>query len=156
MKSKLESGDTLTRRVWLCEDSHDSVVGAVYVHVLQTLQQDSSYYVWAREFQNFVINMDVDGGEGEWSNICWSQSSQTWDSAGGEPSPRIGRPPLPLRYLPHKLDTSPASSMEMKPAMEGEKHVHANVGESRSQLKIPQKTVYLAVQMSHSSLWNDI
>ena len=29
--------------------------------------------------------------------------------------------------------------MGMKPALEGEKHAHANVGESRSQLKIPQK-----------------
>ena len=37
MKSKLESGDTSTRRVWLCEDPHSSVVGAVYVHVLRTL-----------------------------------------------------------------------------------------------------------------------
>ena len=37
MKSKLESGDTPIRRVWLCEDPHGSVVGAVYVHVLRTL-----------------------------------------------------------------------------------------------------------------------
>ena len=37
MKSKLESGDTPTRRVFLCEDPHSSVVGAVYVHVLRTL-----------------------------------------------------------------------------------------------------------------------
>ena len=34
--------------------------------------------------------------------------------------------------------------MGVKPALEGEKHAHANVGESRSQLKIPQKTVDLA------------
>ena len=47
-------------------------------------------------------------------------------------------------------------TMRVKPALGGEKHVHVNVGESRSQLKIPQKTVDLAVQMSHSSLWNDI
>ena len=31
--------------------------------------------------------------------------------------------------------------MGVKPALEGEKHVHANVGESRSQLKIPKKTM---------------
>ena len=31
--------------------------------------------------------------------------------------------------------------MEVKPAMEEEKHAHANVGESRSQLKLPQKTM---------------
>ena len=31
--------------------------------------------------------------------------------------------------------------MGVKPASEGEKHVHANMGESRSQLKIPQKTM---------------
>ena len=47
-------------------------------------------------------------------------------------------------------------TMEVKPALEGEKNVHVNVGEPRSQLKIPQKIVDLAVQMSHSSLWNDI
>ena len=34
--------------------------------------------------------------------------------------------------------------MGMKTALEGEKHAHVNVGESRSQLKIPQKTVNLA------------
>ena len=37
MKSKLESGDTPTSRVWLCEDPHSSVVGAVNIHVLWTL-----------------------------------------------------------------------------------------------------------------------
>ena len=37
MKSKLERGNTPIRRVWLCEDPHSSVVGAVYVHVLRTL-----------------------------------------------------------------------------------------------------------------------
>ena len=37
IKSELESGDTPTRCVWLCEDPHSSVVGAVYVHVLRTL-----------------------------------------------------------------------------------------------------------------------
>ena len=37
MKLKLESGDTPTRRVWLCKDPHSSVVGAVYVHILRTL-----------------------------------------------------------------------------------------------------------------------
>ena len=37
MKSKRESGNTPTRRVWLCEDPHESVVGAVCVHVLRTL-----------------------------------------------------------------------------------------------------------------------
>ena len=47
-------------------------------------------------------------------------------------------------------------TMRVKPALGGEKHVHVNVGESRSQLKIPQKTVDLAVQKSHSSLWNYI
>ena len=31
--------------------------------------------------------------------------------------------------------------MGVKPALEGEKHVHANVGESRSQLKTPEKTM---------------
>ena len=46
--------------------------------------------------------------------------------------------------------------MGVKPALEGEKHAHANVGESRNQLKIPQKTVDLAVQKSHSCLWNDM
>ena len=50
----------------------------------------------------------------------------------------------------------PQKTMGVKPAMEGEKHVHANVGESRSQLKITQKTVDLAVQKSHSCLWNNI
>ena len=43
-------------------------------------------------------------------------------------------------------------TMRVKPALRGKKHVHVNVGESRSQLKIPQKTVDLAVQKSHSSL----
>ena len=37
VKSKRESGDTPIRHVWLCEDPHGSVVGAVYVHVLRTL-----------------------------------------------------------------------------------------------------------------------
>ena len=37
VKSKRESGDTPTCRVWLCEDPHGSVVGAVYVHVLRTV-----------------------------------------------------------------------------------------------------------------------
>ena len=31
--------------------------------------------------------------------------------------------------------------MGVKPALEGEKHVKSNVGESRSQLKIPEKTM---------------
>ena len=43
-------------------------------------------------------------------------------------------------------------TMRVKPALGGEKHVHVNVGESRSKLKIPHKTVDLAVQKSHSSL----
>ena len=50
----------------------------------------------------------------------------------------------------------PEKTMGVKPAFQGEKHVHINVGEPRSQWKIPQKTVDLAVQKSHSCLWNDI
>ena len=46
--------------------------------------------------------------------------------------------------------------MGVKPALKGEEHAYANVGEWRSQLKIPQETVDLAVQKSHSCLWNDI
>ena len=46
----------------------------------------------------------------------------------------------------------PQKTTGVKPALEGEKHAHVNVGESRSQLKIPQKTVDLAVQKSHSCL----
>ena len=42
----------------------------------------------------------------------------------------------------------PQKTMGAKPALEGEKHVHVNVGEPRSQLKIPQKIVDLAVQKS--------
>ena len=38
--------------------------------------------------------------------------------------------------------------MAVKPALEGEKRVHVNVGEPRSQLKFPQKIVDLAVQKS--------
>ena len=39
-------------------------------------------------------------------------------------------------------------TMGVKPTLEGEKHVHVNVGEPRSQLKISQKIVDLAVQKS--------
>ena len=42
----------------------------------------------------------------------------------------------------------PQKTMGVKPALEGEKHAHVNVGEPRSQSKIPQKIVYLAVQKS--------
>ena len=46
----------------------------------------------------------------------------------------------------------PQKTMGVKPALKGKKHAHVNVGESRSQLEIPQKTVDLAVQKSHSCL----
>ena len=42
----------------------------------------------------------------------------------------------------------PQKTMRMKPALEEEKHVHVNVGEPRRKLKIPQKIVDLAVQKS--------
>ena len=42
----------------------------------------------------------------------------------------------------------PQKTMGVKPTLEGEKHVHVNVGEPRSQLKIPQKIVDLVVQKS--------
>ena len=45
IKWMLESGDTSTRRVWLCEDPHSSVVGAVYVNVLRTLICDWIKYL---------------------------------------------------------------------------------------------------------------
>ena len=73
IKSKLESGDTPTRRVWLSEDPHSSVVGVVYVHVLRTLVP-SDYHSFslmshAPSMEYFNNYGDVEKWLDDWTNL---------------------------------------------------------------------------------------
>ena len=89
MKSKPESGDTPTRRVWLCEDRHGSVVGAVYVHVLRTLARQ--HEIEARKW-------------GHTDTPCLVMLGSTWVSGGGPLRPRSAN--TGLRYLSFHENTS--------------------------------------------------
>ena len=60
---------TLTRRVWLCENPHGSVVGAVYVHVLRTLRLYCNDPLPA-----FGFDFELADGS------CWTKSSHIIDA----------------------------------------------------------------------------
>ena len=76
MKSKLESRDTPTRRIWLCEDPHSSVVGIAYVHVLRTLSHGQTLVLnFPKMRVRFIYVIDASGGLSCWIQLTPSSFS---------------------------------------------------------------------------------